>query len=142
MNLSAHTQAVVDTIADAGIPTDRGVKPDGAGWTGAPGQSAFTGYAIVWRLGSRDVRHRDLDGRWDERRPMFHVRVVGADAAQTDDLLDDVIETVTTTPIVVADMAPVHLVYDSSITTSRDDDVPHPVYYSGVYFRLWTQETS
>ncbi len=140
MNLSEHTQAVVDLLGTAGVLVGRGVKPQGGGWTGAPGQSAFVPYAIVWRLGAKDVLHRDLDGNFDERRPSHHIRTVGGSQTEADDLLDDCIASITGSPIVVPGFDNVHLIYDNSIGDGRDDDVQPALFYTGFYFRFWTQE--
>ncbi len=140
MNLSEHTQAVVDLLGTAGVLVGRGVKPQGGGWTGAPGQSAFAPYAIVWRLGAKDVLHRDLDGNFDARRVSIHVRTVGGTPAEADVLLGTVTAAITTTPIVVAGFDNVHLIYETSIATARDEDVQPALFYTGAYFRFWTQE--
>lgn len=140
MSLSAHTQAAVDLLNSAGVPTGRGKAPEGVGWAGAPGQSAFTAYAIVWRVGGKDVASSDLDRRWDLRKPQIHVRTVGGTPAEADDLLDDANAAFQSTPLDVDGFSNVHLIYDTSIATARDDDVTPPLYYTGAYWRFWTQE--
>jgi len=140
VNLSAHTQALVDLLNTAGVLTGRGKAPAGSGWAGAPGQSAFAGYAIVWTIGGKDVRSRGLDYQFDERRPQFHVRAVGADQTQADVVLDEVNAAIVATPLSVPGFDLVHLVFDTSIGDAKDDDVQPPLFYTGAYWRFWTQE--
>lgn len=138
--LGPVVQAAVDRLTAASVKAGRGKTPEGVGWVGAPGQSAYVPYAIIWRIGGRDVVHRDLDGRFDEARPMLHVRTVGGDAAQADDLLDTVVGLLTSSPLEVDGATQVHVVYDSSITTTDDKDVNPAVFYTGAYLRFWLQE--
>ena len=46
-----QTQGLVLYLAtSAGVPVGYGAKPDGGGWQGPPGQSAFVGYGVVHAL--------------------------------------------------------------------------------------------
>lgn len=152
MNRDAITQAVVDLLDTHGVLVGRGVKPKidpdrttlpavAGGWQGAPGQSVFQPYAIVWRIGSKDLTHRDLDAVYDERRPLLHIRTVGGTPSEADQHLDAADEVLATHPLEVAGFAVVHLIYDTSITATKDDDVDPPVFYTGSYWRPWLQET-
>lgn len=42
------TAALVDLLDDAGILVDVARKPDGGGWQGTPGASAYPAYAVIW----------------------------------------------------------------------------------------------
>lgn len=139
VNLDAHTQAVVDHLAAAGVLVGRGKAPDSAGWQGAPGQSAFARYAIVWRIGASDLAAPYLDGSYDEARPLFHVRTVGGTAAEADVTLHEVTTALLGQTIAVAGRRLWRVIYDTSITTTRDTDVEPPVYYTGCYVRLITE---
>lgn len=139
VDLDAHTQAVVDHLDAAGLLVGRGTAPDGAGWPGSPGQSQFAPYVIVWRIGASDLSAPFLDGDYGEARPLFHIRTVGGTPTEADATLDAVNAAMLGQTIVVAGRRVWRVVYDTSITTTRDTDVHPPVYYTGVYYRLITE---
>jgi hypothetical protein len=142
IDLDAVTQAVTDHLNDEDVLAGRGVKPDGGGWQGSPGQSEFVPYVIVWRIGSKDRTHRDVDGNFDRSRPLFHIRYVGATATQADALQRDGDEALLKTPLPIAGVTVTNVLYDTSITTTVDRDVTPHVFYTGSYIRLWLDEES
>ncbi len=141
VDLDAHTQAVVDMLDTAGLLVGRGKAPDGAGWPGAPGQSQFAPYVIVWRIGAADLSAPYLGGGYDEARPLFHIRTVGATPTEADVTLDAVNTAMLGQTVTVSGRRVWRVIYDTSITTTRDTDVTPPVYYTGVYYRLITEAT-
>lgn len=140
IDLDAVTQAITDHLNDNGVLAGRGKKPSGGGWSGSPGQSAYVPYAIVWRIGAKDITHRDADAVFDEGRPLFHIRTVGGTASEADQHLTDATDALLQTPVTFVGASTVHLIYDTSITTTRDTDVEPNEFYTGAYMRWWIQE--
>ena len=140
--LSDHMQAVVDVLTAAGLAADRGRKPSTGGWSGAPGQSAYVGYVIVWGRPSQNVGHRDLDGLYDRRRPRYDIRTVGGTPTQADDLRDTAVDALTAAPIVVAGFDTVHMRFLSGFDSVPDWDPTPPIFYTGTELELWTEESS
>jgi hypothetical protein len=96
-----HVTAVMDHLTGAGLAVGRGVQPAGTGWTGAPGQTPFVAYSILWRIGSLDVRSTTLVDQFDDEQPLLFIRSFGAFPQQADQQNDAVRNRMLRVPIVV-----------------------------------------
>lgn len=82
-----HFTAVETLLATSGIPVDRGVKPDGAGWQGAPGASVFVPYMVVDPQPGGVTSGPASDPAADASIP-FDIRCIGATATQAEQVAD------------------------------------------------------
>jgi hypothetical protein len=138
VNGSAHVQAVVDHLQAAGVIVGRGDKPAGGGWADVPGQSAFQTYAIVWRIGSLDVRSTTLTDQFDDEQPLMFVRTFGGTAAEADTLLDTVRTRMLTVPLTVPGRLLQRVWLENSQTTTRTDNTEVGLYEAGDFYRIRT----
>ena len=141
MSVDTITEAFVDHVDASGVSAGRGVQPASVGWTSAPGQSAYVPFAVVWRIGSQDVRQWYLEGGFDEWRVMMFVRCFGASPVQADQTMQTVRDQVLTIPIVVPGFRTVRVWLDNSQTTTKSEDVEVPTFEAGDFYRLWMVPT-
>ena len=98
MTLSHHgadlTAAIVTQLDDAGLLTGEGKAPDGYGWQGAPGQSNYVGYVVVYPTpggpSTGTVAAPNSDSGAD-----YQIVSVGASSRQAETVADDVREVLT-----------------------------------------------
>lgn len=88
--VAPHLAGVVDLLEGDGIlVTTEAPWPDGSGWQGAPGQSAFIGFCRVADA-SGQPPHGALDGVRSDRSFLFHIQSIGGSQAQATKLRDRV----------------------------------------------------
>jgi hypothetical protein len=138
VSYSDHIQAVVDHLNDAGLNVGRGAKPAGSGWQGAPGQSAFVPYGIVWRIGAKDALDLSMD---DDRLTMANllifVRCFGGTVGEVETHLDAV-HAQMLDGLTVPERAVVRVYLDNGQTTTRSESTEVALFEAGNFYRLWT----
>lgn len=149
VRVSDHLEAFVGLLNDAQLQDSwspapavfgRGRPPDSYGWSGAPGQSPFQAYGIVWRIGARDARNANLDDvRGTEGRVLLFVRYFGGFPDQADELRDLGHETIMDGPLVVPGRHVLWVSHDNGSTSTKSDDVETPYWEAGDFYRLRTR---
>lgn len=139
IDIPAHCQAVRAHLIARGVPTGYGERPEGAGWQGAPGQSEFVGYAVIWRIGSVETRNMLLDIAYTEARPTVQVTTVGATADQADDVHGLVQDAMLDNSLQIPGRDLEQVQVEVSITTTKDTDEKPPVFYGGARYRIVTE---
>lgn len=124
-------------IEDAGVLCGRGDIPDGAGWQGAPGQSAFVPYAVVWRIGSADQRSATIADGFDWIQPLLFVRTFGASAQQADQTMSTVRQATLGADIGLFGYETVRIWLENSQTTTKTEETEVPLYEAGDFYRWW-----
>jgi hypothetical protein len=133
-----HVTAVMDHLTGGGLAVGRGVQPAGTGWTGAPGQTAFVAYSILWRIGSLDVRSTTLADQFDDEMPLLFVRSFGAFPQQADQQNDAVRERMLRVPIVVPGRIVQRVWLENSQTTTATENTEVSLFEAGDFYRLRT----
>jgi hypothetical protein len=138
LEVSAHLAAVRDHLAAGGILTAIGRKPEGGGWVDAPGQSDFTPYVVLWRVGAQESRNMMMTVEHTEARPSIQATCAGGWPDQVDELRDQVDERMLNGSLAVPGRVIQRVVYEVGITTAKDADEAPPVFFGGSRFRVWT----
>ena len=134
--IDTHSDALCDVLQATALLARRGQKPEGGGWQGAAGQSAFKAYLILHTLpgmldGPVADANADLDGVWQ-------VTAVGATQEQCEKAADLARTALLTQTITIASRAVDRISVDQLNGTRRDDTVQPPVWISTDRFRLAT----
>jgi hypothetical protein len=138
VSITDHIDAVVDHLNVAGLPAGRGVQPETTGWQGAPGQSEFVPYGVVWRIGSNDARDLSLDDRTSvEARLLVFIRVFGGTATQAEQFLDAVHDQMVH-GLTVPGRSVVRVWLENGQTTTKSDATEVSLFEAGNFYRLWT----
>lgn len=137
MTLDALMAAYQQRLSGAGVLCGRGTVPVGGGWQGAPGQSEFVPYAVLWRIGSIDQRSSTIADGFETWRPLLFVRCFGADPAQADQTLQQVRDVTLGADIDVSGLRTVRVWLENSQTTTKNEDTEVPVYEAGDFYRWW-----
>lgn len=142
VKVSDHVQAVVDHLNDdqlGSLNAGRGVPPEVYGWQGAPGQSQFVPYCIVWRIGSKDAVNRNLDDVLaTEGRLSIFIRCFGGTVAQVEDHLDE-LHARMLSGLTVPGRHVVWVRMENGQTSTRSDDVEVTKFEAGNFYRLRTR---
>ena len=146
-----HVQAVIDHLNDADlqdswspseVPFRLGVPPSGAGWQGAPTQSPFQAYGIVWQQGSQYARNLSLDdaARTEAAVAVF-IRTFGGFQDQAIDLLDLVHARMMDWSLTVPGRRLVRgngIRLDVSQTPRASEDVEYTMFEAGATYQIRT----
>lgn len=135
-----QTAAVAAALDTAGLLVGVGTEPADSGWAGAPGQSLFRPYAVLWPItgGSTDgtLLHPDEDAQ-----TLYQVTGVGSTVEQAE-WVSDVARTTLTTPgaVDITDPSDTRVVQTVTVDTlggcRRDDDVVPPLWVTADRYRV------
>lgn len=140
-----QTAAVRTFLAAAAeVPVGHGVKPDGAGWVGAPGQSAFVGYGVL---------HALAGGRFDgstedphaESMLLWQVNSYGATQLHAEEVADAFRVALLQhplPPIVVAGRTLVWITSEVPAGTAREDPDQPSIWWCFERFEIATVPTT
>jgi len=132
----------VELLAAAGLtvaPWDN--VPDAAGWQGAPGQSAYTPYVLVTRLGSADQLGFSFEDRFDDFRPDLFCRYFGASIAQADATAAAARAVLLGRPEAPEGFRTVRCWVYNSQTTTRSQNTEVSIFEAGDFYRWWCAPT-
>lgn len=118
-----------------------GTVPDGAGWSGAPNQSAYVPYAQVTRLGSGDQLSATLEDRFDDFRADLYVRYFAGSQLQAEQTAAAVRAVLLGFPQAPSGFQTVRCRVYNSQTTTRSQDTEAPLFEAGDFFRWWCAPT-
>jgi hypothetical protein len=138
IQIPEHVRAVKAHLIDRSIPAEIGHKPAGVGWTGTPGQSAFTGYAIVRRVGAIESRNQHMEVRFTEARPAVQITCVGATEDQANEVHEAVMVAMLDGTLAIPGRDVQRVIPEVSISTTKDPDETPAVWFGGARYRLWT----
>lgn len=135
-----QTAAVVAALTAAGLNVGVGEEPAGSGWSGAPGQSTFRPYAVLWPVtgGHTDgtLLHPDEDAQ-----TLVQVTGVGSTVEQAE-WVSDVARAALIAPGAVDITDPDDTRVVQAVTVDalggvrRDDDVTPPLWLTADRFRV------
>ncbi len=132
-----HTDAVVAAITAIPMLVGRGRKPDGAGWQGNPGTSAYVRYAVVYPFGPTP------DGNVSEPLEYLdykaQINVFGATETQAEDAADDVRAALIGRRLAVAGRSTYPVQTPGGPPARRDESVTPPVYLAVVEIEFRSQ---
>ncbi|RCG31985.1 hypothetical protein DQ384_05435 [Sphaerisporangium album] len=132
-----HTAAFTTALVAEDLAVDVGVAPEGAGWQGEPGQSAFVPYIVLFPSpGSTDGDLGDPNAYLDYET---QATVVGATAGQVEQVMDKVKAALVGRQLAVAGRNSYRVqLGEGGRPITRDDTVQPPEYYASALFRLRT----
>lgn len=135
MRLRPVTNAIVEALADAGLAVGLAEKPEGVGWQGAPGQSAFVGYVVVYPMlgGITDgpIGNFNADA-W----AVYQLTSVGGNEEQCEWVADEARVAMLAARPAGDDWKVAHVVLDVLGGAVREDDVQPSVWYSPERYRV------
>lgn len=135
--LRPATEVVLDRLADTGLIVGDGRKPDGAGWQGAPGTSAFVPYVVLYPIGvNRQGPDSPLSDRGTDPVLRYQVTAVGKDRRSAEGGADLVATALLTTPLTLTGLTQIDLVHETSLPATRDEAEQPPLFYCVDRFRL------
>lgn len=111
--------------------------PDGAGWQGAPGQSAYQPYVLVTRLGSADQLSATLDDPFDDFRPDLFCRYFAGTLDQAEQTAAEARAVMLGRPSAPAGFQTVRCWVYNSQTTTRSQTTETAIFEAGDFFRWW-----
>lgn len=132
-----HTTAVLAKLAAAALLVDNSQKPDGGGWAGEPGNSAFRPYAILWPNpgnpdGSVSEPYEYLDYAWQ-------LTCVGCTAGQVEVFADEVRLALVGERLTIPGRSTYRIQQDLIRPVERDDAATPFLFYVVAQFSLRTQ---
>jgi hypothetical protein len=139
---AAETAAVIERLRATGLPVGDARKPDGAGWQGGAGQSAFVSYLVVYpldalRLGpDAPLADRTAAPQWG-----YQVTAVGRDRRSAETASDIAAAALLTgSPLDLGDDATaVQVVHTASAGVAVDESVTPPLFTGIERYRLDTE---
>jgi hypothetical protein len=141
--VAAHTAALLTRLASTGLPVGDARKPPAGGWQGAPGQSVFRSYLVLYPLPSqRGGPDAALSDRWSAPRLHYQVTCVGEDRRAAETASDlAAARLLNSEPLDVPGRSTVLLAHESSAGVQRDEDTNPPLYFCADRYRLDTSPT-
>lgn len=137
------TQAVIDALTAQGLRVGDGEEPDGVGWQGPPGASAFLSYVVVFPLPG-GTRFGTLDDHEADATLLYQATCVGAARQACERVLDRCSAAMTREGL-NAHLAGRRITlvrHDFGSAQVRRDDEPEPgaprLWYATPRWRLWT----
>lgn len=134
------TDAIVFALTSAGLAAGDGEAPEDAGWQGAPANSDFVGYVVVYELsgGTADgpIGTPDADAE-----TLYQLTSVGRDRRQCKLVADQARNVLMSAQMSITDRTVMRVSIDMLGGTIRDDDVQPSVMYSPDRYRILTTPT-
>jgi hypothetical protein len=135
-----HVTAVMDHLTGGGLAVGRGVQPAGTGWTGAPGQTAFVAYSILWLIGSQDLFSATLADTFGEERPLLYIRSFGGNPQQASQQKDAVRHLMIRVPFTVPGRVMQRVIPENGSTENTTQEREVGLHETGDFFRVWTSQ--
>lgn len=111
--------------------------PAGAGWQGAPGQSAYVPYVLVTRLGSADQLGFSFADVFDDFRPDLFCRYFAGTNVQADETAAAARTVLLGRPQAPAGFGTVRCWVYNSQTTTRSQNTETAIFEAGDFYRWW-----
>jgi hypothetical protein len=131
------TAGIVALIAADGWDVGEGIRPDGVGWQGTPGASAFVPYVVVHPTPG-GVYDGTISAPFGDAQPDYVISSYAATQSQCQNLADQVYEVLTTSFPTVTGRVVQLMMPDVDGGVVRDDDAQPPVFYSPTRWRIYT----
>lgn len=131
------TAAITAVLEATTLPVGEGVKPEGAGWQGTPGDSQFVTYVVV-HPSPGGVFEGSLDEPYDDGQPDYVITAYAATQHGCQVAADLVYEALVTSEYAVTGRSVQLASPDVEGGVVRDDDVQPPVFYSPTRWRFYT----
>lgn len=141
--MSAHsarllTTAIETALDGAGLLVGVGSKPTGGGWAGAPGDSVFAAYTVIYPTPGGSATGT-ISTPFDDVMPDYVISSFGATVEQAQWGDDLVRSTLTAANAVSVSGRSVMLISpDVDGGTIRDDDVQPPIFHCPTRWRFMT----
>lgn len=131
------TDALVGALVASGLLVGDGAEPDGAGWQGTPGQSAFAGYIVVHAISGGVSRGTIDDSHADPEFPI-QLSCHGATRSQAQWLADAARPVVLAFRPTLTTAKVAHVEVDMEGGARRVDTIQPAQFQAVPRFRLYT----
>lgn len=122
-----HTAATAAALTAAGLLVGRGKKPDGAGWQGEPGTSAFRAYVVLYP--DPGMFDGVLGDPWESLDYRVQASCFAAAQDGAEKVADRVKATLVGRKITVEGRGMYPFQLDGGSSATRDDQVAPPIHF-------------
>lgn len=135
-----HTAAVLTRLRSTGLLCGDARRPDGGGWQGAAGLSAFVSYLVLYPLGvTRNGPDAALADMGTDPQLLYQVTAVGSDRRSAEAAADLAAASMLSgVDLGVSGASTVRIYQEASVGVTRDEDVNPPLFYAVDRYRLDT----
>lgn len=127
-SLRAHTDAIKMKLVATTIPVGDAIKPDGCGWSGAPGESLFVPYMVLYpAFGTFDGT---IAAGSDDASLEYQITCVGATREQAEWVADEAIAALVEQSVVIVGRSIMRIQLEDIGMVRRDDDVLPSVFFT------------
>lgn len=132
-----HTDAVAAAIAAIPMLVDRAKKPDGSGWQGTPGSSAYKRYAVVYPFPG--VPDGNISEPYEYLNYAAQINVFGATELQAEQAADAVRAALLGRRLTVAGRSTYRVQTPGGPNIIPDQSVAPPIYMAVVEIQFRSQ---
>ena len=131
------TDAIILTLATAGLEVGDGEAPEGVGWQTIAGQSQFFGYVVVHPIPG-GVLDGTIDAPDADAWPIYQCSSYGANRAQCEFVADEARDVLLSTPITLSARTVAQVRVDMLGGARREDDIQPPIWQGVDRYRIFT----